>query len=194
MKTDASNAPVEKTYTVFQGAKHLLTATLSEVLPRVKSLADQGKDAFLILDDTSGREVDFDLSGTLDEVLAREIPTLEPRGPGRPKLGVLSREVGLLDRHWAWLEAQPNGVSASLRRIVEEAMKREPAKQRARAMREALGRVMTSLAGDRPHFEEATRALYAKDDARLEELVARWPRDIRVLVVSRAQEIAALER
>ena len=92
------------------------------------------------------------------------------------------------------MEEQPNGVSASLRRIVEEAMKREPAKQRARAMREALGRVMTSLAGDRPHFEEAMRALYAKDEARLEELIARWPKDIRELLTSRAHEIAVLER
>lgn len=184
----------EKTYTVFQGSKLISTGDIRETLARVKSLSEQGKEAFLILDNTTGREVDFDLQGTLDEVLAREIPSLEPRGPGRPKLGVVGREVGLLDRHWAWLDEQPNGVSAALRRIVEEAMKREPAKQRARAMREALGRVMTSLAGDRPHFEEAMRALYAKDDARLEELVARWPKDIRELVLARAQEIAALER
>ena len=73
-------------------------------------------------------------------------------------------------------------------------MKRAPAKQRARVMREALGRVMTALAGDRPHFEEATRALYAKDDARLETLIARWPRDIREFVMSRAMQITALER
>ena len=73
-------------------------------------------------------------------------------------------------------------------------MKREPAKQRARALREALGRVMTSLAGDRPHFEEAMRALYAKDDARLAAVIARWPRDIRALITSRAHEIAELER
>lgn len=184
----------EKTYTIFQGAKLAGTGDIHETLKLAKGLSDQGKDAFLILDNMTGREVDFDLCGTLEEVLAREIPSLEPRGPGRPKLGVASREVGLLDRHWSWLEEQPNGVSAALRRIVEEAMKREPAKQRARAMREALGRVMTSLAGDRPHFEEAMRALYAKDNARLEELIARWPKDIRELLTSRAHEIAALER
>ncbi|HEY8432559.1 MAG TPA: NAD(P)H-hydrate epimerase, partial [Sandaracinaceae bacterium] len=94
--------------------------------------------------------------------LAREAPA--PRtGPGRPKLGVVSREVSLLPRHWEWLEREPNGISAALRRLVEEAMKRDPERQRARRARDATGRVMTSLAGDLPGFEEAMRALYAAD-------------------------------
>ncbi|HEY0465406.1 MAG TPA: DUF2239 family protein, partial [Polyangiaceae bacterium] len=133
----------------------------------------------LIFEDRSGRQLDFDLSGSLDDVLARALPPPPRSGPGRPKLGVVSREVSLLPRHWEWLEAQPQGISASLRRLVEEARKRDPDEQRARKGREALNRFMTAIAGNRANFEEATRALFASDHARFEELIADWPEDIR---------------
>ena len=125
------------------------------------------------------RQVDFDFSGTLEEVLEPELPRPAAQGPGRPKLGVVSREVSLLPQHWAWLEEQPNGISAALRRLVDEASKRDPDKQRARKARDATGRFMTALAGDRPNFEEAMRALYAGDRETLTELTKRWPKDIR---------------
>jgi predicted ester cyclase len=123
-------------------------------------------------------------------VLEREAP-LPARGPGRPKLGVTPREVTLVPRHWRWLERQPGGVSAALRRLVEQASK-DPS-ERARAVRAALGSMLTSLAGDRPGFEEVTRALFAGDVGRLEALVRRWPRDLRELAVRRAREAAHLE-
>jgi hypothetical protein len=94
-------------------------------------------------------------------------------------LGVVSREVSLLPRHWEWLEAQPHGISAGIRRLVEEARKQNPGEQRARKGREALNKFMTAIAGNRPNYEEATRALFAPDYARFEELIADWPEDIR---------------
>jgi hypothetical protein len=132
--------------------------------------------------------VDFDLRGSLDEVLARALPTDTAKGPGRPKLGVSAREVTLLPRHWEWLEAEPQGASGTLRRLVEAAMKSAPAESRARQRREALSRIVTAIAGDRPHYEEATRALFAGDTDAFERLVARWPKDIRTFVVARARE------
>ncbi|HEX2675004.1 MAG TPA: DUF2239 family protein, partial [Polyangiales bacterium] len=105
--------------------------------------------------------------------------TAPPAGPGRPKLGVISREVSLLPKHWDYLEAEPNGISAALRRLVEAAMKRNSGTQRARLALEATGRFMTTMAGDLPGFEEALRALYAKDHEAFEARIRKWPKDIR---------------
>jgi hypothetical protein len=115
-------------------------------------------------------------------------------GPGRPRLGVVSREVTLLPRHWEWLEQQPNGISAALRRLVEEARRREPGPERARRAREAAGRFMTVMAGDRPGYEEASRALYARDRRRLAALIRRWPADVRAHVQRLVAEAERCER
>jgi hypothetical protein len=141
----------------------------------------------------TGRQIDFDLRGSLDDVLARELPTA-PRGPGRPKLGVTSREVSLFPRHWDWLETQPSGISGALRRLVEQAIKGQSGKDRARVIRAALSRFLTSMAGDRPHYEEASRALFAGDTKRFEALIERWPKDIREYAVHQAREAARADR
>ena len=108
--------------------------------------------------------------------------TIKP-GPGRPRLGVVSREVSLLPRHWDWLELQPNGISAALRRLVEEARKRDPEEEQARLAREAASRFMTAMAGNLPDFEEASRALFGNDHERFEGLIREWPEDIRTHLV-----------
>jgi len=132
--------------------------------------------------------VDVDLRGGADDVAARlrdtpraapEEPAATTRRPGRPKLGVVAREVTLLPRHWEWLAAQPGGASVALRKLVEEARRRDDSTERARRAREAAYRVMHALAGDRPHFEEASRALFAADRATFRAKIARWPKDIR---------------
>ena len=167
-------------YSAFSGERLIAFGLLAEVLGAAKAYVDSAEEPqLLIFEDRSGRQVDFDFRGSLDEVLTRALPPPERTGPGRPKLGVVSREVSLLPRHWEWLEAQPQGISAGLRRLVEEARKQNPAEQRARKGREALSKFMTAIAGNRPNYEEATRALFASDHARFEELIADWPEDIR---------------
>jgi hypothetical protein len=94
-------------------------------------------------------------------------------------MGVVSREVSLLPRHWDWLEQQPNGISAALRRLVDEARKRAPGEERARLAREAAGRFMTAMAGNLPGYEEASRALFAQDRERFTQRIAAWPEDVR---------------
>jgi hypothetical protein len=100
---------------------------------------------------------------------------------------VTSREISLLPRHWEWLETQPNGASATLRRLVDEARKRDSGESRTRAAIDATGRVMTAIAGNLPGFEEAYRALYARDPMKLAQQVKAWPRDVReyLLAVNR---------
>jgi hypothetical protein len=170
----------EASYSAFIGTRLLVSGELKKVLLKVKQRLDAGEEALvLIFSDSSGQQVEFDLRGTPDEMLARELPAPRPAGPGRPKLGVVSREVSLLPRHWDWLEQEPSGISAALRRLVEEASKRDPERQRARHARAAASRFMTALAGDLPNYEEASRALFAEDQARFEELIRSWPKDVR---------------
>jgi uncharacterized protein len=192
-----SDAP---TYTAFAGDKLIWSGELLEMLARAKKKIDKNPDlTVFVFEDRSGKQVDFDFSGTPDQVLARAKPQApepeaERAGPGRPRLGVVAREVTLLPRHWEWLEQQPQGISAALRRLVDDARKREPNKERARIARAAASRFMWVMAGDLPNFEEASRALFAKDAKRFAELIRRWPPDIRKHLERLVRECEALER
>ncbi len=175
------------TFTAFAGDRIIAAGEAPAMLTRLKRHLDRGETGpVLIFQDQTGAQVDFDLRGTAEEAVARlpthplfASPVPARTGPGRPKLGVVSREVTLLPRHWEWLEAQPHGLSATLRRLVEEARKREPDGESGRRAREAASRFMTAMAGDRPGYEEASRALFAGDGERLQELTRPWPPDIR---------------
>jgi hypothetical protein len=161
---------------------------LAEVAVAVKIAAGgQIADPVIVFDNATGRSVDLDLRGSHREIVARLPPTAaaepalppEPRGRGRPKLGVVAREVTLLPRHWDWLSSQPGGASVALRKLVEEARRVHGDRDRRRAARDAAYHFMSTIAGDLAGFEEASRALFADDRPRLEELIAGWPVDIR---------------
>lgn len=184
----------ERTYTAFEGDSLLASGGLRAMLLRVKERLDLGNAArILIFEDQTGKQIDFDFRGTPDEVLERlkshphfgKASGIGLSGPGRPKLGVVSREVSLLPRHWEWLEQQPGGISAAIRRLVDETRKSRP--ERARAAREALSRFMTAMAGDFAGFEEASRALFAMDWPRFRKLTGPWPADIRAHLERMAQ-------
>lgn len=169
-------------FTAFAGGHSLAAGPLTEVALRVKAeLAADPAARILVIDDETGRVVDLDLRGEDAEVLARLAPQEAPRGRGRPKLGVVAREVTLLPRQWDWLSAQPGGASAALRRLVEDA-RRGPSGEAAarRARQEAAYRAMTALAGDLPGYEEALRALYADDRQGFEAPTRDWPADVRL--------------
>jgi hypothetical protein len=171
----------EQTFTAFVCETLIASGPLADVLPVLKARFDKGDHTLvLIFEDHTGKQIDFDLRGTLKQALDRALPPSQPRsGPGRPKLGVVSREVSLLPRHWEWLEQQPNGASAALRRLVDQERHREPAVMRARLAVEAVGRFLSAIAGNFPGYEEATRALWGGDRARFDSLIRDWPRDIR---------------
>ena len=184
----------ERTYTAFAGERLLVSANLETMLLRTKEYLDGGGgDRVLIFEDQTGRQVDFDFRGTPEEMLERAVPDKPRAGPGRPKLGVISREVSLLPRHWDWLESQPQGISGALRRLVDDARKREPGKEAARIAREAAGKFMWAMAGDLPGFEEASRALFAKNQVLFEGLIRDWPEDIRGHLTRLARESMRLE-
>jgi uncharacterized protein len=180
------------TYIAFEGDRRIAAGSLRDVARAAKELLDRRKDAsILIFNGTTGAPVEIDFRGTLADVLARvpgitrgpattadAIPST-PRGPGRPKLGVVAREVTLLPRHWEWLAQQPGGASVALRRLVEEARRNGEDRDRVRQAQDAAYRFMAAMAGDRPHYEDAIRALFADEAARFEELIATWPADVR---------------
>ena len=169
-----------KKYTAFVGERLVASGSLEELLPKLKATFDHHRSTmFLIFDDETGAQVDFDLRGTVEEVLARNCPNPLQTGPGRPRLGVISREITLLPRHWEWLGWQPNGASAAIRRLIDEARKREPAKMRRQQALHATERFLFAMAGNFPGYEEATRALYQGDSQRFAELISAWPKDVR---------------
>jgi len=183
------------TYSAFCGSRRLITGTLEQVIRKLKCYFDMRLDEgtsnrgpVLVFCDQQGQQVDFDLRGSIEEVLRNSLPAPVRLGPGRPRLGVVSREVTLLPRHWEWLESQPNGASAALRRLVENARKDWSSEQSVRARIEAVGRVMTVLAGNLPGFEEACRALYRRDLATLSQSIESWPPDIRSYILEHAAQ------
>lgn len=195
----------DRTFTAFAGDQLIVSGLMETVVVRTKERLDQGESRpVLIFTDRTGTQVDFDFRGTPAEVLARlpshpmfvpSEPAAKARtGPGRPKLGVVCREVSLLPRHWDWLDRQPVGVSATLRRLVDEARKSGHGAELARIAREAVGKFMWEMAGNRPGFEEASRALFARDQARLLSLIQEWPEDIRAHVTRLVGEAVRLER
>jgi hypothetical protein len=170
------------TYTAFAGTQRIVRGTLEEMLRATKRKLDADPElSILIFEDASGKQVDFDFRGSIEQVVARVKPPgqTERSGPGRPKLGVVSREVSLLPRHWEWLERHPQGISAALRRLVDQARKQDPDEDRARTARAAASRFMWVMAGDLPKFEEAARALFASNKLRFAELIKFWPADVR---------------
>lgn len=179
-----------RTFTAFIGTKLLEAGPIEPVVRAVKEVFDRREDTppVLVFEDATGKQVDFDLEGSPELVverlawhpLFRNPEHLYPRrGPGRPRLGVTSREISLFPRHWEWLERQPQGASAAIRRLVEEALAREPDQGKARRAREAAGTFMWAVAGNLPRFEEASRALYAGDAKKLDDMTREWPRDVR---------------
>ena len=158
----------------------MASGPLPEVAVIVRNAIEQGAEGpIFIYDDTTGRAVDVDTRGTDEQIIERLSPPVELRGRGRPRLGVVAREVTLLPRHWDWLNSQPGGASVALRKLVDEARRTSGARDRSRAAQEAAYHFMSSIAGDFPGFEEASRALFANDRRRFGELIAAWPEDIR---------------
>jgi hypothetical protein len=156
--------------TAFDGDKMLARGDAGEVARILRELGGVQQHV-RVFEDESGRPVDLDLRE------GSAAPGAEaPRGRGRPKLGVVAREVTLLPRHWDWLGRQRGGASAALRRLVEEASRKEAGPE---ARRDAAYRFMSDMCGDRPGYEEALRALYRGETGGFEALIAGWPADVR---------------
>lgn len=162
----------------FQDGHRIAEGSRAEVALAVMRLGPEA-NRILALDGRTSATIELDLRGNEADVLARLAEPEPPRrGPGRPKLGVVAREVTLLPRHWEWLADQPGGASVALRRLVDEARRDGDGRDAQRKARDSLYRFISVAAGDRPGFEEASRALFAADGARFEAEIAAWPNDL----------------
>jgi hypothetical protein len=185
------NLAPDAAYIAFDGDRCIGSGDLREIARSARqALGRHPQASILIFNGHTSALVDVDFRGSVDDVLAR-IPPLDPpaaeentaiaapRGPGRPKLGVVAREITLLPRHWDWLAQQKGGASVAIRRLVDEARRSGDDGSRVRLAQEAAYRFMSTMAGNRPHYEEAIRALFANDSIRFEKLIAEWPPDVR---------------
>lgn len=162
----------------FEGPRRLAAGPLREVRPLVQAALGRAEAPVLVFDAQTSRQIEVAPAGA-PSVAAPPDSAEVQRGRGRPRLGVVAREVTLLPRHWEWLNGQPGGASAALRRLVEDARRSAAAANSAREAREAAYRFMSAMAGDLPGFEEATRALFRGERGRFGELIEGWPSDIR---------------
>ena len=180
--------PKEPAVIAFQGDVCIASGDLAGVaLAAQKAAKRHQHQPILIFDAATSEPVEIDLRDTVAPRSSRHAaagpsaPSASeaPRGPGRPKLGVVAHEVTLLPRHWDWLASQPGGASVALRKLVEHAMRANAGKDRIRASQNAAYRFMSAMAGNRVRFEDAARALFAGDAATFNRLVQAWPKDIR---------------
>jgi hypothetical protein len=166
--------------TAFAGFQRIAAGPRAEVIARLRRHA--GTAPVFVFDDVTGEPLDLDLR---EDAPAAPASTAEPLGDaptrtvGRPKLGVVPREVTLLPRHWDWLNRQPGGASVALRKLVEDARRVHADRDAVRASREAAYRFMSAIAGHLPGFEEASRALFAGHQTPFDERVADWPEDVK---------------
>lgn len=175
--------------TIFQGTQRLLQAdrlTVLRYLQNHDELHPSGSEPPLwVFDDESGLRLDLNWRSELADHASQSAPAASTprtervgRAVGRPKLGVVSREVTLLPRHWEWLNHQPGGASAALRRLIDDARSAHAAQDAQRAATEASYRFMQEMAGDLPGFEEACRALFAKKASSFQLQTQAWPDDV----------------
>ncbi|MBS0055896.1 DUF2239 family protein [Yersinia sp. Marseille-Q3913] len=198
---------LSKPSTAFGDQQLLLSGPLVEVALAIKNELENGSTkTFLVFDDVTGSVIDLDLRGSDADIIERlsqpsqpftgryasrqnkspepvEDDTAESKGRGRPKLGVVAREVTLLPRQWDWLATRPGSASAVIRRLVDEAMHSEGSREQRRAAHEAVYQFMQAIAGDLPGYEEGIRALFADDRTKLEQCIAAWPVDIKAHVL-----------
>lgn len=181
-------------YVAFTGNTLIGRGPIEEIASLCKTRIDAGETARVaIFDNHTGRPLDIDFRGSSEQMLASLAvhpvldagtrpaarPAARPAGRGRPKMGVVSREVSLLPRHWEWLSNQRGGASAALRRLVDSERKNRSADQIIQTSIEATHRFMWDMAGNKAGFESASRALFARDFSAFEQLIERWPEDIR---------------
>lgn len=193
--------------TAFEGSRRIASGALKEVALAAKLAHDRSTHSaspppVLIFDDATSEVIELDWRGSsaafaarLDDMLlqcsamaapepneAQEASQAQPalRGPGRPKLGVVAREVTLLPRHWEWLSRQTGGASVALRKLVDAARRASEVNDRVRHASAMGYKFMATLAGHEPGFEEASRALFAGDKAQFEAQIAAWPVDVQM--------------
>jgi len=176
----------QEQFAAFSGPERIAEGSLIEVAKAARALIEASEPrAVLVFSHETGAQLDVDLRGDPNAIVAQYAAKAasttkpdHPRRPGRPKLGVVGREVTLLPRHWEWLNLQPGGASVTLRKLVEQARIGNKHHDKVRLAREATYRFISAMAGNEPGFEEACRALFAGNHDGFNEQAEGWPLDV----------------
>lgn len=187
---------IANNYTAFDGHKLIFQGPLSEVITKTKKRIGKSENSsILIFSDETGQTIDFNFHGSEKDILKRletfvsSSQLKENSGPGRPKLGVVAREVSLLPRHWEWLATQSGGASATLRKLVDEAKKKYESGSTVKQSQERTYKFISVIAGDMNGYEEALRALYKKDEKKFLALISDWPSDVKTHAAELAKSV-----
>ena len=164
-------------YTAFEDHRMIVRGDMTAMIAAQRDAIGRGIN-LLIYDDETGEVRDVDL---------RDTP---PPARGRPKMGVKAREVTLLPRHWDWLRRQKGGASAVLRRLVDQEIKATAGARSDHTRQTVTYAFISSIGGDLPDFEEASRRLFANDWMGFATLIAGWPVDVRDYALTLAREEA----
>ncbi|BBM02369.1 DUF2239 family protein [Microbulbifer sp. GL-2] len=166
--------------------------TLEVIVRRVKDMGTVHEP--MVFETESCKRVEVDWHGDAEEVLAAlaaDLPAPKTKR-GRPKLGVIPKEVTLLPRHWEWLSQQPGGASVTLRKLVEQAQRNVSLEERISISQQQLDRFMLLVAGDTLGLEEASRSLYRNSRISFEKAIYAWPDDFKQFVLNKFNEIAEM--
>ncbi|MBF0363732.1 MAG: DUF2239 family protein [Oligoflexia bacterium] len=192
----------QRKYTVFEDKTIIAKGNLEDVVMIVKKrIGSNNHTSAIIFDDRTGRTIDIDFSGTLKDVqerlaiyITKDIQLKTANGPGRPKLGVISREISLLPEHWEWLAIQPGGASVALRKLVTSAKKEDLNNTNVRYYQDAIAQFLNVVGGDLPNYEEAIRALYRKEKEGFFSQITKWPKDIKAHLKDMATSVFELKK
>lgn len=166
----------QNTYTAFSGHTLIAQAQLPDIALKLKHLSETAEN-ILIFNDQTGRQIDLDLSGSEQEIQQRYSEPEPAKKVGRPKLGVISREITLQKKHWDWLDQQSASASAVIRKLIDKELNDPASESNIMLAKQATDRFMSAMLGNMPNYEEATRALYKGDQAVFLKLIKNYPLD-----------------
>lgn len=175
-------------YTAFSGHTLIAQAQLPEIALKLKHLSETAEN-ILIFNDQTGRQIDLDLSGSEQEIQQRYSEPEPAKKVGRPKLGVISREITLQKKHWDWLDQQSASASALIRKLIDKELNDPASESNILLAKQATDRFMSAILGNMPNYEEATRALYQSNREVFLKMIQDYPKDLKEYLIQNTQNI-----
>jgi hypothetical protein len=176
----------ENTYTAFIGNERLITDSLLNVALTIKTQQNTSTPV-LIFNDQTGQAIDVNTIGSTADIQQRYAEPEAVKKVGRPKLGVISREITLQQKHWDWLDQQSSSASAVIRKLIDQELNNPNSASNKMLAKQATDRFMSAMSGNMPNYEEATRALYQGNQALFLALIQDYPKDLRAYLTLKTQ-------
>lgn len=177
----------EASYTAFIGHRQLINDTLLNVALMIKQQGTLSTPV-LIFNDQTGQQIDVNIMGSERDLQQRYGEPAVTKKVGRPKLGVISREITLQQIHWNWLDQQNSSASAVIRKLIDQELNNPNSESNKMMVKQAIDRFMSAMSGNIPHYEEATRALYRDNQESFIALIDNCPEDIKTYLLKKSNE------